>query len=218
MVTRRKYHFIYKTTCEISGKWYIGMHSTYNLDDGYLGSGAYLWHSINKYGEENHTVEILEFCDDRDSLICREKQIVNSAILKEELCMNLRQGGSGGFSSTEHQQKTSRAGGLGYGRKIKEDVEFAAMVKEKYSLILKRTHSQGKIKYNNFKGKHHSEETKKRMSESHIGKQANEKNSQYGTCWINNGLTNRKIKKEELEQFLLLNEGWVKGRKMKFDL
>ncbi len=94
----RKYHFIYKTTCLVTNRWYIGMHSTNNLDDGYLGSGKRLWYSIKKHGIENHNREIVEFCTDRVSLSVREKEIINKEMLKESQCMNLKVGGEGGFT------------------------------------------------------------------------------------------------------------------------
>ena len=67
---RKQYtlHYIYKTTNLLNGKYYIGMHSTFNINDGYLGSGKRLWYSINKYGKQNHKIEIIEFCDNRDEL------------------------------------------------------------------------------------------------------------------------------------------------------
>jgi len=37
-----------------------------------------------------------------------------------------------------------------------------------------------------------------------------EKNSQYGTCWVTKNNINKKIKKEELNQFI--QKGWIKGR------
>ena len=37
-----------------------------------------------------------------------------------------------------------------------------------------------------------------------------EKNSQYGTCWVNNGVENIRIKKEKLEEYI--TKGFVKGR------
>jgi pentatricopeptide repeat protein len=53
-------HYIYKTTCLITGKYYIGMHSTTNFEDGYMGSGKRLRYSIRKYGLENHHEKALE--------------------------------------------------------------------------------------------------------------------------------------------------------------
>lgn len=93
---RRKHHIIYKTTCLITGKWYIGLHSTDNLNDGYQGSGSKLWKSIKKYGKEQHKTKILEHCPDRETLIQREAQIVTEDMLAQELCMNLMPGGSAG--------------------------------------------------------------------------------------------------------------------------
>ena len=65
-------HYIYKTTCNVTKRYYIGMHSTTNLEDGYLGSGKRLRYSVRKYGKENHTKEILEFLPTREKLVIRE--------------------------------------------------------------------------------------------------------------------------------------------------
>lgn len=95
----RTYHFIYKTTCTSTGKFYVGMHSTDDIDDGYIGSGKLLWHSINKHGRDAHFSEILEFCDTRELLRKREAEIVNLELLALDECLNLKLGGEGGMSS-----------------------------------------------------------------------------------------------------------------------
>ena len=101
----KKYHFIYKTTNLLNGKYYVGMHSTSNLKDGYLGSGKRLRYSIRKYGESNFKLEILEFLSTREELVRREKELVNEDLIKDFSCMNLKLGGSGGFCSEEHARK-----------------------------------------------------------------------------------------------------------------
>jgi len=88
---------LYKTTNIVNNKFYIGMHTTSNLNDGYLGSGKYLKNSIKKYGIENFKVEILEFFDDRNTLASNEKLTINEDMLKDPLCMNIKGGGFGGF-------------------------------------------------------------------------------------------------------------------------
>ena len=106
----KKFHFIYKTTNLLSGKYYIGMHSTDSLEDGYLGSGKRLRYSINKHGAENHVREILEFVDSREELKKREKEIVSLDEIAKENCMNLTVGGGGGFTK-EFQQMGVKAAG-----------------------------------------------------------------------------------------------------------
>ena len=72
------------------------MHSTNNLEDGYVGSGKKLWYSIKKYRKENFITEILEYCESREALGLREKELVNKDLLLDSQCMNLMIGGEGG--------------------------------------------------------------------------------------------------------------------------
>lgn len=113
----KTYHYIYRTTCLVTGKFYVGMHSTDVLDDGYLGSGKVLRYSINKHGKENHRREILEQLPSREALKLREKEIVNEALLADPLCMNLKYGGEGGWDAVNASGKNinldgCRKGGL----------------------------------------------------------------------------------------------------------
>ncbi len=204
-------HYIYKTTCNVTGRWYIGMHSTINLSDGYMGSGKILRYSIRKYGVENHTKEIVEFCETREELVLREIEIVNKELISDGLCMNLKEGGFGGFSSEEHMKKCSKAGNDTKRIKLKNDLEYRKTHIIKFSKGLMNYNASGKNDSPRFSGKSHSEETKQKMSESSKNSGVGESNSQYGTCWITKDGINKKIKKETLD--VHFKEGWVKGRK-----
>lgn len=209
----KKYNYIYKITCNITNRFYIGMHSTDNLNDGYFGSGKRLWFSINYYGKENHTKEILEYYGTRIELKLREKEIVTKELIKEDLCMNLKEGGEGGFRSEEHKEKFIEAS-----KKtrihllLKDNDKLKEKCSKIFSLRMKKMHSEGKINYNTFEGKSHSDETKQLISEIKKGTGIGETNSQYGTCWITKNDINKKIKKEDLDTYL--NNGWLKGRKV----
>ncbi len=95
---RRKFHFIYKTTCVITGRYYIGMHSTDDMGDGYVGSGKQLWNSIRKHGRESHQCEVIEMYESREAARLREQELVDDDLLKDEMCMNICRGG--GYGST----------------------------------------------------------------------------------------------------------------------
>jgi group I intron endonuclease len=196
LIKNKKYHFIYKTTNLINGKYYVGMHSTSNLKDRYLGSGKKLKYSIAKYGKENFNFEILEFFDNREELIKREEELVNIDLLNDSNCLNLQKGGKSSFDSLHAKRKI--------------DVEYDKNWKTIQGQKLKLAHKAGKIKIPDWTGKKHSEETKKKIGQANSIKQNGEGNSQYGTCWITKEGQNKKIKKEEFETYF--NNGWVKGR------
>lgn len=212
----KKYHYIYKTTNVINNKYYIGMHSTNNLNDGYMGSGKRLWFSINYHGKDNHKLEILEFCENRKELSNKEREIVNDQLLSEHLCMNLivgGQGGDGGLFNEEHKKAFIEAG--------KQNL-IKTKEKREISLLKIRSTSEYKIKMSNtqkerfkncdgtFKGKLHNHESKLKISKSMKGKGSGIANTQFGKCWITNESENKKIKRGDL-----LPEGFRLGRVLK---
>lgn len=198
------YHFIYKTTNVLTGRYYYGMHSTDNLNDGYLGSGRRLRYSINKYGKDAHTREIVEFCDDRSSLKKRETELVNLNEIAKENCINLRVGGEGGFIH-ENQIINGKKANIKF-LSLMENIEYREEFAKKVSASLKKYYKNHESKWKNRK---HSEESKKRIGISNSVNQKGEKNSQYNTCWITNGFKNKKIKKNGK-----IPQGWYLGRKI----
>jgi hypothetical protein len=209
---KRNIHYIYKTTCNVTGKYDVGMQSAYNLEDGYMGSGKRLRYSIRKYGVENHTKEILEYFETREELVLREIEIVTKELVENPMCMNLREGGTGGFSS--EQQKLNAIKSNEKQKLLRQDPEWVKKKSDLLSKSIKKAYEEGKIdRYVNYdwNGKTHSEETKQLISELRKGTGTGETNSQYGTCWITKDGANKKIKKEELETYQL--DGWLKGRK-----
>jgi hypothetical protein len=207
------HHFIYKTTNLINGKYYIGMHSTNNLNDGYIGSGKRIRRSINKYGKEKFKFEILEFLPDRRSLKEREKELVDDDLLKDNMCMNLMCGGHGGFISKECQIKRSIAGGKANAiysvERFKNNPDLLKKYRETSSNNVKKRKENGTFIIPTFKGKKHKPETIEKMQKS---KNQKEKNSQFGTCWITNGIENKKIQKKE---FIKYQNEWKYGRQIK---
>lgn len=211
--SRRKYHYIYKTTCSITGKFYIGMHSTDDLNDGYVGSGKILWHSIRKHGKENHHTEILEYLQSREELKLREAQLVNHELLNNSLCINLKLGGEGGweYHNKDSAYKQARVNGAIAANKSESKRKKAS---ESGTKVWKARHAAGLHDYATFTGKKHTEDTVKRMKEAKVGTGIGDANSQFGTCWIYSIelQLSQKVQKEFLQSYL--DDGWIKGRKI----
>ena len=214
----RKYHFIYKTTNVLTGRYYYGMHSTDDLDDGYLGSGKRLRYSIRKYGEENHKREIIEYCKNKKELNQKEMEVVNLDEIAKEKCMNIMIGGQGGYHKNCFGGKEGNSrGGLIAGNihkvKIKNDPEFRKRVSKNVSIGNKKAYKEGRRKkgvFCDWTGRKHKEESKKLIGQKSSIHQKGSGNSQYGTCWIYKGKENKKIKKEELNDYM--KRGWDTGR------
>ena len=206
---QKKYHYIYKTTSLVNGKFYIGMHSTNNLEDGYLGSGKSLRRAIRKYGESNFKLEILEFFSNREELAKREKELVTEDLIQDPTCFNLRPGGEGGYISEEQQRSRSLAAATAL-RKKKEDPEFLAQYLANQKKGVQKARKEGRIKTPKtftFEGKKHSEATLELYRQTRKGTGTGNNNSQHGTFWITNGTENKKIKVGTL-----IPNGYSKGR------
>lgn len=205
---QHQYHYIYKTTCNVTNRFYFGMHSTDNLNDGYLGSGQRLWKSINKHGKENHSIEILEFLPNREALMKREAELITEYMLKDPNCMNLIYGGTGG--------NVGANGEVFGGDKFRAVHQYRKEHPEILSNLATKTFTNAwntpefrekMSKKKPFLNKKHSSETKKKIGEANSLKQKGSNNSQFGTMWITNGVKNKKVKKDSD-----LPNDWRRGR------
>lgn len=109
-----KYHIVYKTTNLINQKIYIGVHSTNNLEDGYIGCGiksqgdcnsykgsrstSPFISSVKKYGYKNFKREILYFFNTREESYNKEIEIVTEEFCNRKDTYNSALGGKGGYS------------------------------------------------------------------------------------------------------------------------
>jgi len=212
------FYIIYKVTNLINGKYYIGKHKTANLNDGYMGSGKLIKRAIAKYGIENFQKDVICLCGSEQEMNDKEKELV----VVNETTYNLCPGGHGGFGyinkNITAEQKQIHKARNSFLNKVRNDLDFrakflencqksakdpVAVLNRKLGIrrsLLERGHGV-------WLGKRHTDETKTKMSQSHQGKHAGVKNSQYGTIWITNGEANRKISKDATIPY-----GWRKGR------
>jgi len=102
MINNCMKHFIYKTT-HVNGKYYIGRHSTNNLDDGYIGSGKWP-RSIKDKTELSR--EILEFAPNSDALKIKEAEYLTEHYGNPN-CMNLTIDPMG-FNSDDNPMKNPK--------------------------------------------------------------------------------------------------------------
>lgn len=89
---------VYKTTCLVNNKIYIGVHKTLDENDSYLGSGTVFKLAEEKYGKENFVKEILKTFDTKEEAYALEAELVTEEFIKLPTNYNLKLGGDGGWS------------------------------------------------------------------------------------------------------------------------
>ena len=162
---KQQYHYIYKITLllgKLAGYYYYGKRTihkdlgpiTPEEDVNYTGSGKIIKNYFKKYKDikqegVTHIKEIIETNPDKYTNAEREKVYVDTH-LDDPMCINIAKGGFGGGSPGHEVSQETR-------KKISE-----------------RLVGNPKLRHigvdHPMYGKHHSEETRKKLSESHKGK------------------------------------------------
>jgi glycine cleavage system H lipoate-binding protein len=116
----KKYHYLYKIINLVDGKYYIGVHSTNNLEDGYMGSGTHIKRAIEKYGIKNFKKEILEFFESAEEKWLAEIKHVTIDVSRDKNSYNQAPGGKNWIAAMKrendpnfnnHQSKAGKMGG-----------------------------------------------------------------------------------------------------------
>lgn len=215
----KKHYLIYKTTCLVNGKIYIGQHQTYNLNDGYIGSGIDLQKDIEQFGRENFKREILFDFDNFTDMDNKERELVTEEFVARKDTYNLTLGGQGyDFyialkNGLNNSANNCALGGRRNAQLLREDPEHRKAFSLKISVKLKNLWKEHPEKFKNFRydwtGRKHNEETKKKIGLANSISQAGSRNSQYGKMWICNDLTKESIRIMKTDP---IPEGWRKGR------
>lgn len=105
----KKLFFVYKTTCIVNGKQYIGVHSTFDLNDGYIGNGiyrqkdatgrslTYFKAAVNKHGYGNFTRDIIKFFSNIEEAFLLESELVTEEWILSKNNYNIALGGKRGY-------------------------------------------------------------------------------------------------------------------------
>lgn len=191
----KKYHYLYKITNNLNGKIYIGVHTTDNTDDGYMGSGKLIQLAIAKHGVENFTKEVLQTFDSTADMYEAESILVNEEFVKDRNTYNVAIGGKGGFYKVDDD-----------GNVIHIKCSYDNTWREKVVKGIKKHHDEHGYWWT---GRHLSEEHKIKIGKANSTKQAGPNNSNYGKMWISNNETHTSTR---IPKTTRIPEGWVVGR------
>ena len=209
-INRLKYHYLYKITNIITGEYYIGIHSTNDLDDGYFGSGRLLKNLIREFGKDQFKKEILKFCKDRLELLDCEEQYVNENTLNDKKCLNLICGGLGASyystkgTTTVRNPKTGKCFNVKIDDPRLKTGELIHSTKGKVTVFDSKSNKFISISTDD--PRYISGELKMKLSKKFSGK---------GRTMIYNRTTNeyKCIYAKELNEYL--KKGWIKQSKCK---
>ena len=185
------YGYIYLITNNITNKQYVGKHkySKPELDESYITSGTLINKSIEKYGLENFTRELVDIADSYEDLNNLEKYYIRFYNCRVPNGYNLTSGGDGVVDPDEQTRLkmafwTGKTSSRSSNQKRSETLKKVVHTKEWVDKI--RLANTGK-------------------TPSDLCIQRN-KELKTGSCWYNNGV------EEHMFQLCNVPEGYIKGR------
>lgn len=111
----KKLYYLYQIINLVNNKIYIGVHETFDLNDGYFGSGFALRAAVAKYGKENFKKEVLQYFDSQEAMYQEEGEVVTSEFISRPDVYNLCEGGNRvGITAAERGRITQKEAGLGF--------------------------------------------------------------------------------------------------------
>lgn len=199
---KQKHYIIYKITNVTNDKIYIGCHLTHNLDDDYLGSGTEIRKEIKKLGKKFFKKEILFIYDNRKEMLAKERELVTREFCHSLNTYNLIIGG-GGYSVEGRVCVKDKDGNV-----------FQIYCDDPRYLSGELVHclkGQSQHPNSNNTGLRKSEKSKKKQSQSRMGKYSGKNNATFGTKWnwLTNGIEIKKVSEHDTEQWI--NKGWCIG-------
>lgn len=265
---KQKFFVIYQITNLLDNRIYVGLHSTYNINDKYMGSSKHLKKDLKELGRQNFIKEILHVFNNKEDMIKMEAEIVTKNFCHRIDTYNRMVGGINDGLTIDMVSVVDKDGNnlrvyrddpryisgelisVAKGMATVKDennnifnvsITDARYLSGEFTGVAKNTvivrNKEGNIfrvskndsKFlsgelvSSLKGQtqhvnssrlntNHSKESKEKIGLANSIKQKGEGNSQFGTCWINKEDINKKIQKENLDEYT--NQGWIKGRKL----
>lgn len=223
--------YIYKLTNTINNKIYIGKRQKPKFDKNYWGSGVLLSAAYKKYGKDNFTRAVLDWCNTSDELIEKEKYWISFyESTNPDIGYNLTAGGDGASSGelnpnygshTNHWTEESRKKQSEHMTGVKKSEEHKRKIGQSHKGKKVSSDTCQKLKNSWCYEKHFNPKSLAAMSKSRKGKKFSEQHKNNLSesikmyhknnpkIWITNGKENKLISEGELLNYSV---SWYRGR------
>lgn len=170
-----KNFIVYQTVNTVNGHFYIGKTTRYRHLSGYKGSGSRIKEAFAKYGKENFICYPLYEFDTEAEAFAKEKELVTEELVANPNCYNMQVGGDGTTAGAKFLIKGDHKVRVLPGEIQKYlDAGYVPWKRPHSEETKKKMSESHKGMPGTMKGRHHSEESKKKISEAGKGRKHTE--------------------------------------------